>query len=144
MKRVLFDTKIILDVVLNRIPHYDASSKLFELIDLEIIEAFISGSSVTDIYYIARKEIGAEIVKRFLLELIDVVPVISVDQSIVLNALHSELKDFEDAVQVYSAGAYGIEFIITRNKKDFIGIELTVLTPNEALELFSKDINEVP
>ncbi len=134
MKKVLFDTNIILDIALKRIPHYEASSKLFELIDLESIEAYITGSSVTDIYYIARKEKGRDITRKFLLELIQIVPVLGVDHTIIFQALQS---DFEDAVQAFSAGANDLEYIITRNKKDFVGSEIEILSPEEAIVTFS-------
>ena len=141
MNKVLFDTNIILDIALKRIPHYEASSKLFELIDLGVIEAYISGSSITDIYYIARKEKGNDITRKFLLELIQIVPVLGVDHNIVLKALQSNFADFEDAVQVFSADANNLDYIITRNKKDFIGSEIEILSPKEALVVFLDGIS---
>ena len=137
MKKVLFDTNIILDIALKRIPYYEASSQLFELIDLESIEAYITGSSVTDIYYIARKEKGRDITRKFLLELIQIVPVLGVDHTIIFQALQSDFNDFEDAVQAFSAGANDLEYIITRNKKDFVGSEIEILSPEEAIVTFS-------
>ena len=141
MKKVLFDTNIILDIALKRIPHYEASSKLFELIDLGLIEAYITGSSITDIYYIARKEKGRSITLKFLLELIQIVPVLGVDHDIIFQALQSDFSDFEDAVQVFSAGINNLEYIITRNKKDFVGSQVEILSPEEAITIISDDKN---
>ena len=139
MNKVLFDTNIVLDIALKREPYFSASSKLFTFIDQFILKAYVTGSAITDIYYIIRKQTDRETAKAFLLDLIKVVPIIGVDQNIVINAIESDLKDFEDAVQVHSAIDHGINYIITRNKKDFKGIQLGVFSPEEAISFFSKE-----
>ena len=58
MKKVLFDTNIILDIALKRNPFFELASQLFSLIDRKIIEGYITASTVTDIYYISKKEKG--------------------------------------------------------------------------------------
>ena len=135
MKRVLLDTNIILDIALKRNPHFTSAIRLFELIDQGVIGAFVTGSSITDLFYIVRRDLGSNIARNFLIELVEVVPVAGVDHSVIASALNSDIKDFEDAVQVFSAISSDINTIITRNKEDFAGTELTILTPAEFLSL---------
>lgn len=134
MKKLLLDTNIILDIALKREPHFELSSKIFELIDKKRIIAYITASAVTDIYYISRKEKGNEIAIEFISNLIEIVDVIGVDKSIIVKALKSNLKDFEDAVQVSAAENYEIEIIVTRNKSDFLNSGLEILTPEELID----------
>lgn len=134
MKRLLLDTNIILDIALKREPHFELSSKIFELIDKKRIIGYITASTVTDIYYISRKEKGNEIAIEFISNLIEIVDVIGVDKSIIVKALKSNLKDFEDAVQVSAAENYEIEIIVTRNKPDFLNSGLEILTPKELID----------
>jgi predicted nucleic acid-binding protein len=135
MKRVLLDTNIILDIALKREPHFELSSKIFELIDKERIIGYITASTVTDIYYISRKEKGNAIAIEFISNLIEIVDIIGVDKSVIVKALKSNLKDFEDAVQVSAAEYYEIETIVTRNKSDFLNSGLEILTPKEIIDI---------
>ncbi len=134
MKKVLFDTNIILDIALKRNLHFDSASRLFALIDQKKIVGNITATTITDIYYISKKEKGHYETLNFIINLIKVVDVIGVDKEVILNAITSDLKDFEDAVQASAAQLNDVEIIITRNKSDFKNITLTILTPEEFLQ----------
>jgi len=135
MKRVLLDTNVILDIALMREPHYASAVAIFERIDAQGIEASMTASSVTDIYYIAKKEKGHADAIGFVRSLIRVVHVLGVDREIIEMALDSEMKDFEDAVQASAASVQGISMVITRNKDDFATSGMDVYTPKEFLSL---------
>lgn len=120
MKKILFDTNIILDVALKRIPFFNDAFKLFELIDEKRITGIITATTVTDIYFISKKEKGHQEAIQFLNNLIEVVDIIGVDKAVILNALDLGLPDFEDAVQISAAEFNEIKTIITRNKSDFL------------------------
>lgn len=134
MRRILLDTNIILDIALKREPHFEHSAKLFELIDNKRFIGYITATTVTDIYYIARKEKGKDIALEFVSNLIEVVDVLGIDKNTIIKALISKLKDFEDAVQVSAAEYHDIEIIITRNKSDFLNAGLEVLSPKELVK----------
>ncbi|MDR0609920.1 MAG: PIN domain-containing protein [Planctomycetaceae bacterium] len=53
--RILLDTNIILDVLLNRQPYCLNAAKIIVLSEKEIIESYVSASAITDIYYVAKK-----------------------------------------------------------------------------------------
>jgi predicted nucleic acid-binding protein len=133
MKRVLLDTNVILDIALMREPHYASAVAIFERIDAKRLEASMTASSVTDIYYIAKKEKGHADAIGFVRGLIRVIHVLGVDREIIEMALDSEMKDFEDAVQASAASVQGISMVITRNTDDFATSGLDVLTPKEFL-----------
>ncbi len=134
MKRVLLDTNIVLDIALKREPHFELSARTFELIDSKQIIGYITATTVTDIYYISRKEKGKEIAIEFISNLIDIVDIIGVDKNVIVKALNSTLDDFEDAVQVSAAEYNEIETIVTRNKTDFVNTGLEILTPKELID----------
>lgn len=133
MKRLLLDTNVILDIALKREPHFEHSSKVFELIDKKRIIAYTTATSITDIYYIARKEKGKEVAIEFISNLIEVVDVLGVDKDTIVKAIKYNLKDFEDAVQVAAAEYNEIEIIITRNKSDFLNCGIEIQTPEELI-----------
>lgn len=133
MKNVLFDTNIILDIALKRDAFFEDAFKLFQQIDQRKIKGFITASTVTDIYYISKKEKGHLESLNFIGSLIEIVEVIGIDKEIIIKALHAEMKDFEDAIQAFAAEANGIDIIVTRNKTDFKNTSLKIFTPKEFL-----------
>ena len=137
MKKVLFDTNIILDVALKRDPYFESAMQLFNLIDHNIISASITASTITDIYYISKKEKGHAIAIQFISNIIEIVDVLRIDKSVIENALIVNFKDFEDAIQVSSAEMNDLNAIITRNKKDFESAQVSIYTPDEFLGQFS-------
>jgi len=67
----------------------------------------------------------------YLVNLIKLVYVATVDSDIILSALNFKLSDFEDAVQTETAFYSNIETIITRDKKDYENSGLFVFSPEE-------------
>jgi len=132
--KILLDTNVVLDVLLERQPYYSASSKVFIFSSKNNIELFITSTIVTDLYYIISKLLSKKEAKDFLINLLEIVDVCGVDKSVILKSMNSDFADLEDAVQYYAAKAENINAIITRNKKDFKLSTITVLTPVEFLE----------
>ena len=135
MKKELLDTNIILDIALKREPHFEHSAKIFELIDSKLILGFITATTVTDIYYISKKDKGNKIAIEFISNLISVVDVIGVDKNTILHALQSKIVDFEDAIQAAASEYADIEIIITRNVTDFTHSNIKVLSPKELIKM---------
>lgn len=134
MDNVLFDTNVILDLALKRAPHFDHAVSLFALIDENKISAYVTASTITDIYFISKRQKGHEIALEFISNLVDVVNIIGVDKEIISRALASKLKDFEDAVQVSAAEYNGIDCIIIRNESDFLNATLKIFNPRQFLD----------
>jgi predicted nucleic acid-binding protein len=132
--RILLDTNIILDIALKRKPHYSNSSKLFQLIDNTDLKAFLTANSITDIYYIIKKEKENNIALEFIDNLIQIVDILDLNKEIIIKALQSGFQDFEDAIQSETSNLNKIDFIITRNIKDFSKSKVKAITPKQLLE----------
>ena len=133
MRTVLFDTNIILDIALKRHLFFEDALELFRLIDRKLIVGAVTASTITDIYYISKKEKGHTDSINFVKNLIEVIEVIGIDKNVIKQALASDMKDFEDAIQASASQANDIEIILTRNKNDFRNSSLRIATPKEFL-----------
>jgi predicted nucleic acid-binding protein len=132
---ILIDTNIILDIAFKRKPHYENAGKMLLYIETntEKIRAYLSATTITDIYYIVAKEQNKDTALHFIKDLLFILDIAGVDKTIIYAALQSSFKDFEDAIQNYSAINNGIQIIIIRNKNDFKDSVLTIFTPIEFL-----------
>ena len=117
--RVFLDTNVLLDVALNREPFVAHAVLIWRLAEQKAITALVSGTSVTDIYYICRKHAGHDIARDFVTDILDVFSIIGVDEGGFREALASDIIDFEDAVQYTISKRAGCKSFVTRNKKDF-------------------------
>lgn len=134
--KLFIDTDIILDILAKRDPFYDSAAQLFTLIDEKKVETFTTPVVFSNLFYILSKLKSREFAHSSLRKLRLLLSVIEVDEKIIDLALNSEFKDFENAIQYYSAKFNDLEFIVTRNVKDFVSKDLTVLTAEEFLERF--------
>ena len=132
----MVDTNVVLDVLLNRPAFVQDSATILKAAS-ENIQEFITASAVTDIYYIARKELKDSLqTKTLIRNLLQVVHVASVSEVDVWAALDSNWKDFEDSVQNAVAEHQRFDYIITRNPSDYKDSNLSVLTPQEFANIF--------
>ena len=134
--QIMVDTNVVLDVLLNR-PTFVQDSATILRAASDNIQEFITASAVTDIYYIARKELKDSLqTKSLIRNLLQVVHVASVSEVDVWAALDSNWKDFEDSVQNAVAEHQRFDYIITRNPSDYKNSSLPVLTPQEFANKF--------
>jgi predicted nucleic acid-binding protein len=137
MIHIFSDTDIILDVITGRMPFSVEASSLFTLIEEEQIKSSTSSLSFSNIYYVLRKYATHQRVVSRLKELSELLHILSVDDTIIKNALQSGFKDFEDAIQYQTALTNpDIELIVTRNIKDYKRAELPVMTPGTFLKTY--------
>ena len=130
--KLLLDTNVVLDYMLQRQPNYEYCRKIINrAIDNDDYE-IISASAITDIFYIAKRQ-GRDSydVQDAITDLLDLVHAASITEDDIRTALKLKWKDFEDAVQYAVAIANGADYIISSNKKDFDGAQIPVLTPEE-------------
>ncbi len=136
MKQLFLDTNIILDLLAKRDPFYDDAAVLFSLADKKIVELFVSSLTFANTNYILLKQLKPEEAKRVLRKLKVLVNVLSLDDKIIELALNDkDFKDYEDALQYYTAIENGKDVIITRNKKDFHKAKLPIITAGEFIKL---------
>ena len=131
--KLLLDTNIILDIALKREPYYSDSYSILMLKDYHPIEFYLTSSSITDIYYLINKNSNHLKTINFIKYLLQIVKLLTIDLNIVNLALNSNFNDFEDAIQSITADYNNIDFIITRNVKDFLNSKTVAITPYDFL-----------
>ena len=131
-RRVLYDTNVLLDVILLRAPHVGASAAALDLAGTGVVEGFVAGHAVTTIAYLIQREKSLATAKKALVQLLSRVRVAPTTDSAVRLALAMGLGDFEDAVTVASAQEAGCDLIVTRNIRHFRSALVKAVLP-EAL-----------
>ena len=128
------DTNIVIDFLANREPFAMDAAKLFDLAVNGKIRVFIAAVSYNNIYYILRQSMSGSATLKLLGELADMTEITDVTAVVIRQSLKTDFKDYEDAIQYHSALSIAdLDFIVTRNTKDFKKSKLAVLTPTEAL-----------
>jgi len=128
---LFIDSDVILDVSIERSVDITDSRKILCLVEDNIVKGFTSSLVFANLYYIKRKLIGHDKAINYLKDLKILLNIINVSSSAVENALNSTFNDFEDAIQYFSALENDIDYIITRNVKDYIKLQIPILTPTE-------------
>lgn len=136
MTKVLLDTNIILDFALEREKYFKNAENILKLAYENEINAWMSATTITNVYYIARKTKGKDIAINFIKNLIDFIEIANVDKNVIVKAISLNFNDFEDAIQESSALYNEIPIIITRNIHDFEDANLAIFTPEEFLIAF--------
>jgi predicted nucleic acid-binding protein len=131
-------------VALQRQPFRILSGQVLACAYRREIAAFISASTVSDIYYIVRKAKGHAATLDFLRIIAPYCQIATVDQYVISNALLSNMSDFEDAVQYETAIANRLNAIVTRNPQDFLGDTLQTFTPEMLIQQFSQSTDQSP
>ena len=133
MKKIFLDTNIILDFLGEREGFYEASAKIMTLADKKKIQVYTSPSSISNVFYVLTRyensKIALEKIRKFKLLCSTSV----MDDEVVEKAINSDFKDFEDAMQYFSALASNCNIIITRNEKDFKNAMIPVMNAESYL-----------
>jgi predicted nucleic acid-binding protein len=133
MKRVLVDTNVALDVLLERQPHFAASAAVWDAIEGRSAEGYVAAHGVTTIHYLAQKHLGARGATRVITGLLQVFRVALVDGDVLQDALRHRGNDFEDAVTA-SAGLFAkCDVIVTRDPKGHRASAIPALAPEAAV-----------
>jgi predicted nucleic acid-binding protein len=139
MTSILIDTDVLLDFLYERESFCEDSAKILNLCDLNKISGWLTPVMLSNIYYILRKSHTHNEVVSKLRELLKILNILSMNKETVLLALNSEFADFEDALQNYAAEFNGeINFVVTRNIKDYKNSSLKILTPNNFLSQYKE------
>ncbi len=127
--KVLLDTNIILDVVLDREPYVAVAKQLFAGIENGLLTGYLCATTVTTIDYLATKVVGAPQAQREIQKLLKLFEIAPVNRAVLEAALATGFAD--DAVLYESGRQLGVEAIITRNAKDFKQAILPIYSPLE-------------
>jgi len=135
MDKVLIDMDVLLDFFFDREPFSKFAAEVLNLCEENKLSGFTTAVIISNVYYLLRKTAKHDIIVEKIKQLLSIIEIIKMDKNTVLNALNSDFKDFEDALQNFSAIENGdIGIILTRNIKDFKTSELAILTPETYLK----------
>ena len=136
MSKVLLDSDVILDFFFDREPFSENAAQILSLCESKEITGYITPVILSNVYYLLRQSATHEKVIDKLKMLVSFTEILVINKESILQALHSEFKDFEDALQNYAAEINDtIECIVTRNTKDYRKSALGVLTPENYLKM---------
>lgn len=132
---VLIDTNIVLDILEKREPFYESSNDVLLCCASKKITGYIALHSVSNIFYILRKQYSAEDRRRLILGILDFLQVANAKHENVRHALErNDFSDFEDCLQDECALENHTDYIITRNTDDFKNSSVPTLTPADFLQ----------
>lgn len=127
--KVLVDTNVLLDVLIERIPFYAAAMDVWSAAEERKITALASAVSFATIFYVARKAHGADAAHAACAKVAELFEVAAVDAEVVTQALASGMRDFEDAMQAFAAVRAGATHVVSRDVAGFRDGPLPALTP---------------
>jgi len=137
MDLIFVDADVCLDLLADRPPFNKSAAQLFTMADRKKITIQVSSLTFGNLHYILRKEYSSLESRKILQRFKVLVQVLALHDKIVELALQSDFRDFEDALQYFSALEGNAKGIVTRNLKDFRSSEIPVLTPESYLKTVS-------
>ena len=139
MQKIFLDTNIVIDFLGERANFYQPSAKILTLADQKKIEIYTSPTSISNTYYLLSRfentKIALEKIRKFKV----LCSISMMDDEVIEKAINSNFKDFEDAMQYFSALASNCDLIVTRNEKDFKNALIPVLNGESYLETLKKN-----
>jgi predicted nucleic acid-binding protein len=127
--KIVLDTNIVLDVLLEREPFASLSINLFNAIEKKIIQGYLCATTITTIDYLLTKSVGKQSARVYINQLLNL---------FAIAAINSDFSDFEDAV-LYHSGVYtDVDGFVTRNSKDFKTASLPIYSPIELLRIIQE------
>lgn len=137
--KALIDTNVIVDALTSREPWKESAERIFLMAANRVMDAFITASSATDIYYLVRKYLhSTEQAKQVIGKLFSLIEILSVTREECLDALASAVTDYEDAVIEQTAVKADMDYIITRNVKDFQAGMVKAILPDDFISLMEE------
>ena len=138
--KAIIDTCVILDYLQRREPFFDDALNLAIGSANREFEAYISANSITDLYYIIHKHtLDDKETRKHLTNLTQVFGIADTLAEDCIYALHSDMTDYEDAVMSETASRTGVDYIVTRNARDYTKSKIPVVTPGEFLEMMDSN-----
>jgi len=133
--KVLFDTNVLIDFLLDREPWADDAARVLSYVERGSVQGFTCATSVATVFYLARKAGGVAQARKHVRALLSLLQVAPVQGSTLNAALASNVADFEDAVVAEAASQTGADVVVTRDPMGFKGSPLPAHSPGDFLAL---------
>lgn len=134
--KILIDTNVIIDYLVDRTPFADYAEQVLELCGSGKAEGFVTASAVTDIYYVVRKAAGREKTLEAIRTLCSVLDIADVGKTDILSAMELDMPDYEDALAAQCAKRIKADCIVTRNIANFANSPVPAKEPATFLKQF--------
>lgn len=138
--KILLDTNVIIDALTSREPWNKSAEKIFLMGANHIVDMYITASSATDIYYLLRKFVkdtaGS---KQIMSKLYSLIGILDVTAANCVEALASPISDYEDAVVEKVAASKEMDYIVTRNIKDYQEGTVKVILPDDLISMLEEE-----
>lgn len=135
--KILLDTNVVLDLLMDRQPHADAAVELFARIENGNVAGCLCATTITTLFYLTAKAVGTARARDEIGKLLSLFEPAPVNRIVLKSALQRDFNDFEDAVIHEAARLVGADAIVTRNLKDFTKPRIPVYSPEEMVKILS-------
>lgn len=135
--KVLFDTNIVLDVLMDRAPYSDAAVELFSRVEDGIITGYLCATTITTVFYLAAKTLGTTRAQEEIKKLFQLFEIAPVNRSVLETALVLAFNDYEDAVLHEAACHINADAIVTRNQRDFVKSRISIHSSAELAKIIA-------
>ena len=134
--KVLIDTNVLIDYIAEREPYFQDARQILISCFKNEVDGCIAAHSVSNIFYILRKDIPEAERRSILKKLCIITTVINLDKQKLIKALNNAaFSDMEDCLQAECAKAFNADYIITRNIKDFDKSYVTPILPSDFVKM---------
>ena len=138
--RVFIDANIIIDVLLKRVDFIGESAKVLAICKSK--KSALAPHTISNIFFIARKEYTAKERKELLLDILEYIDIVSVGKHQIIQALKNcSIDDFEDALQLECAKEFNADYIVTRDLSGFANDTVPVISPMDFIKEFEEQEN---
>ena len=136
MRKIFIDTNILLDVILHRADFYKQAAAIWADCESRKVQGYVSAISLNNMHYIMRKKVDSDTALEYVRLVLNVFSIVPLDESILRLAVDLPQKDFEDAIQTFSAVQIKADCIVTRDKSHFSNHYMPVISPVEYVDFF--------
>ena len=133
--KIFFDSDVLLDVLAERINHYEKSAEALSLSEFKKVRGYTSSLILCNLHYILRKLTDEKTARAKIETILALLEITDLRKDDILSALSLQMPDFEDAVQVSIATRTNMDWILTRNIKDYKKSVVKPITPKDFIEL---------
>ncbi|WP_457597543.1 type II toxin-antitoxin system VapC family toxin [Hydrogenimonas sp.] len=132
--KILLDTNVVLDLLLDREPIAGSAREIFVRIEKGEWRGYLGATTITTMHYLVAKAVGRKRADEVVADLLRLFAIVPVDRDVLLAAIQSNGSDFEESVLYTGALFEGLDMIVTRDKRGFANAKVAVVTPEELLQ----------
>jgi predicted nucleic acid-binding protein len=132
--RVLLDTNVILDAMLQRPPWHTEADAILQAAAHGHVKCTTTPLSLATIFYVGRKIVGAPAARATVQKYLAAFEILPVDKQTLLDADNLPGSDFEDNIMIAAAVQSSVDAIVTRNVADFSHSPVPAWEPAELLK----------